>query len=160
MQSQYVKILPLTLHILLWLWFLATALHLSRWDLRERRLPNRIVISTLLVSMTGFTILTILNHSWDQFLRAVICACAAVAIYLVLHIAGGMGMGDVKYSAVTGLYLGWLGWEFLWWGTFTAFAAAAVVVIVAKVRQLKIDRLPFGPFMALGVVLIVPMTVL
>jgi leader peptidase (prepilin peptidase)/N-methyltransferase len=64
-----------------------------------------------------------------------------------------MGMGDVKYSLVIGLYLGWLGWEFLWWGTFLSFGLASTAVVLGAIAHKSVKRLPFGPFMTAGVLI-------
>lgn len=142
----------LVLQILIGSWFLVSAVRLSLWDLTFHRLPNLIVVTTLFGSFIGFCLLALNENSGDQLLRASLGALISVSIYFVLYVGGGMGMGDVKYSAVTGLYLGWLGWEYLWWGTFIAFGLAGMLVIVRSRALNKSSVIPFGPFMALGVI--------
>jgi len=60
-------------------------------------------------------------------------------------------MGDVKYAAVVGLYLGSLGWTYLYIGLLISFAGAAIWVIPIMFTNKKTRNVPFGPFMALGV---------
>lgn len=62
---------------------------------------------------------------------------------------GGMGGGDVKLSAVLGVFLGWRGlFNSLVLG-FTLGALVAAILIALGKKSLK-DFVPFGPFMAIG----------
>jgi leader peptidase (prepilin peptidase)/N-methyltransferase len=63
-------------------------------------------------------------------------------------------MGDVKLGAITGLYLGWLGWSWLFWGTFIGFAMGAVwaVALIMIKKAQRSTPIAFGPFLILGVV--------
>jgi leader peptidase (prepilin peptidase) / N-methyltransferase len=136
-----------------WVWFILTGLTLAVWDIREHRLPNPIVASALLGAVVGFGCVAALSGAWSSLARGLLAAVIVSAVYLVIHILGGMGMGDVKYALVTGLYLGWIGWEALWWGTFIAFLLASMVVLARVLIKLKSPQLPFGPFMAIGVLM-------
>jgi leader peptidase (prepilin peptidase)/N-methyltransferase len=67
----------------------------------------------------------------------------------------GMGFGDVKFSGVLGLYLGWISWGAVALGGFLGFLLGGVVgaaLLVAK-RATRKTGIPFGPFMILGAVL-------
>jgi leader peptidase (prepilin peptidase)/N-methyltransferase len=136
-----------------WGWFIVTGLVLATWDIREHRLPNRIVASALLGAIVGFVGVALLTNVWDSLARAFMAALIASGVYFVIHLVGGMGMGDVKYALVTGLYLGWVGWQALWWGTFMAFLLAAIVVLARMPTKRKTQHVPFGPFMAAGVLI-------
>ncbi len=135
-----------------WAWFLLTGLVLARWDIREHRLPNKCVAVSLIGGLIGFSILSMIEQSWASFVRGVMGAGLCVLLFSIVHLLGGMGMGDVKYSAVIGLYLGWLSWDSIYWGVFTAFALAAFVVAVNALRRKPKRAIAFGPFMTLGVI--------
>lgn len=137
---------------LTWAWFLGTGLVLTKWDVRERRLPNRFVALALVGGLIGFSILSAVEQSWISLARGAMGAGLCVLAFSLIHILGGMGMGDVKYSAVIGLYLGWLSWESIYWGVFIAFALAACAVAVSVVRRKPQRTIAFGPFMTLGTV--------
>jgi leader peptidase (prepilin peptidase)/N-methyltransferase len=66
----------------------------------------------------------------------------------------GMGYGDVKFSGVLGLYLGWAGWEALVVGTLAAFTAGGLaglgLLITRRVEWSS--SIAFGPFMLAGAV--------
>ena len=151
---------PIVLQAVIAAWFIFTAIRLSYWDFKCHRLPNPLVLTTLVISLIGFTSLAAAQDSWDRLLAAALGAAALVLLYFLAHVFGGMGMGDVKYASVIGLYLGWLGWGFIWWGTFISFLSASFLVFarscVPSLGQRRRNAIPFGPFMALGVVVTAP----
>lgn len=148
------------IQLFIWSWFIVTGFRLALWDIRHHRLPNRLVSISLLGAVFGFVVLAAVSDAWAQLGRAATGVGLSVTMYFILHLVGGMGMGDVKYSAVTGMYLAWLGWEFLWWGTFISFAGAACLVFIRRIRRSERDAIPFGPFMALGVIVAGPAGIL
>ena len=136
----------------LWLWFGGWALALAVVDIRDHRLPNRMVAVAFLgcVLLTG--VLAVATADPRVVLRALAASSVAVGAFAVAHILGGMGMGDVKFAAVTGWALGTIGWSAVWWGHLLGFVAAGVVVVVGVVasRMHRRTAVPFGPFMGLG----------
>ncbi len=136
-----------------WIWFILTGFVLSTWDIREHRLPNHVVASALVGAVVGFGGVAALTGAWSQLARGLLASAIVSTGFLVIHMVGGMGMGDVKYALVTGLYLGWVGWQALWWGTFMAFLLAAIVILARVPTKRKSQHVPFGPFMAVGVLI-------
>ena len=139
-------------HAALWCWFGGWALALAVVDIREHRLPNRMVAVAFLgcVVLTG--VLAIASADGRVLLRALGASAVAVLAFAIAHILGGMGMGDVKFAAVTGWVLGTIGWSAVWWGHLLGFVAAGGVVVVGLVisRMHRRTAVPFGPFMGLG----------
>ncbi len=141
-----------------WLWLAAAGVLLAVIDVRERLLPDRVVLPAL----AGGTALLLLaagaDGTWPALLRAVLAAAALFAAYLALALLspGGLGMGDVKLAAVLGLYLGWLGWPAVLLGTLAGFvlqALAALVLLASRRIGLRAE-LPFGPAMLAGAALV------
>jgi leader peptidase (prepilin peptidase)/N-methyltransferase len=63
-----------------------------------------------------------------------------------------MGMGDVKYAALIGLFLGWkLG--LLAAGLAFIIAALLIVILLPTGKMTMGERIPFGPFLSLGTVI-------
>jgi leader peptidase (prepilin peptidase)/N-methyltransferase len=138
----------------------AALVALSAIDLEHYLLPNRIIYPVGFASVALLAIAALLDHNWTAFFRACECGAVAFGCFLVIHIASprGMGFGDVRLSAILGLYLGWLGWGELMAGLFAGFVVGAVagvaVMAVVGMRGRKY-HIPFGPFLAFGTMTIV-----
>ena len=72
------------------------------FDLRYRRIPNVIVIATLIA---GITLNAAMGSWWGLLGSAEGIALAFVPMFL-MHIFGAMGAGDVKLSGAVGSVLG------------------------------------------------------
>ena len=109
-------------------------------DVREHRLPNRLVGGAFVVALGGAA------ASGDA---AVVAASAgallAGGLLLVVYLLRGVGMGDVKAAGAIGMALGPAGW----WAAPSAIASAAVVASVYGAAR-GVRRLPFGPSLVLG----------
>ncbi len=145
-------VLSFFLYFTTWSWFVVTALMLSKVDFREHRLPNLLVFTAYLGGLLGFALVAQAQGDFGLLVNAIAGSLTASLAYLVIHFIGGMGMGDVKYAAVVGLYLGSLGWSYLYIGSLISFASAAIWVLPLMLSKRKTRNVPFGPFMALGVV--------
>ncbi|WP_437796119.1 prepilin peptidase [Mitsuokella multacida] len=62
---------------------------------------------------------------------------------------GGIGLGDVKYAAAFGIWLGWQG-TLLALALSLALGACLVLVLLGTGRLGRRDRLAFGPFLSAG----------
>lgn len=137
-----------------YLCFGALATMVSATDLATRRVPNRVVLPGLLGGVVLLALAPGVDGVWWPLLRAGIAGVVLAGFYLALGLAfpSGMGMGDVKWAAVTGLFLGWLGWPAVTTGTLLAFVLAALGVLVLRVVTAWRTRLvvPMAPFMAAG----------
>ena len=141
--------------VLFWGWFLLTGAVLAVIDARTHRLPRRLVGLTLVVAVS----LAVCVAAWvpdpELLIRSLLASGALVLVYLALHLGGGMGMGDVTYASVVGLYLGSIGWTTVWWGTLAAFVIAAAWAGGCQLAS-GIDRRrshAFVPAMVLGAAL-------
>lgn len=142
--------------VALWLWFGSWAVGLAVVDFREHRLPNRMV-GVVFVGCVGITVVGALGAAeLGVLVRAATASAAAVIAFAIAHLVGGLGMGDVKYAAVTGWVLGTVGWSAVWWGHVLGFVVAgAVVVIGVGMRALhRRSAVPFGPFMGAGALVV------
>ena len=134
-----------------WSLFVATAIMLSREDFRERRLPNTLVATAYFGGLLGFTIVAFSRGDFTLLTNAALVSVIAVLGYLIIHLFRGMGMGDVKYAGVIGLYLGSLGWTYLYLGSLISFTGAALWALPQMVSKRETHSVSFAPFMALGV---------
>jgi leader peptidase (prepilin peptidase) / N-methyltransferase len=126
----------------------ATAPELTRIDLREHRLPDRMTLPGIAVGVVGVAIQGVATRTvpWVPL----IAAAALVIVFFVLAVFGGMGLGDVKLVAVIGLASPTLGIAVL--APPAAFLLGGVVSIVALIRRGRGARIPFGPFLLAGYV--------
>ena len=106
-----------------------------------------------LVFLAGFAVLEGICLPWlfPGFLSCLAGALLGGGLLLFLRIAtrGGMGGGDVKFSAVAGFALGWQGVIFMLAVAFISGGLVAALLLLLH-RCHKGDMIPFGPFLALG----------
>ena len=137
--------------LLLMTWTLVVV---SMIDLETRKIPNRLMyplIPALLVLMVAAAF----GDGVPQ--RALVVIAAGVgAFVLLLLIAlvqrGGMGFGDVKLAGFIGLGLGYLGVGHVLLALFLSFLAGGLigVMLMAAGKRGRKDKIPFGPYLALG----------
>ena len=113
-------------------------------DIRSKRVPNKLVLS-----MAGVWILTIVPQLFFQTEKA-------IALMLVVYLISrkGLGGGDVKLMAASGLYLGFNGvLPAMLYGSVLA-SVFAIILIAAKKIGRK-DAIPLVPFLYVGMLLTV-----
>lgn len=79
--------------------FLAMAIF---WDLRERRVPNWLITAMLVAGLT----MQYATGDWLAVLNAIAGLTLGLLAFIPLYAAGGMGAGDVKLMAGSGVFLG------------------------------------------------------
>lgn len=125
-------------------------------DLRELRVPNRLLAPAAVAAVPLLVIAS--TADWDDlsFARALLGALAMGGGYLLLALIypAGMGLGDVKLSPLIGAQLALFGWIPFWRGLIAAFLFIGPVAIVLVLTRRASARtgLPFAPFMAAGAI--------
>lgn len=126
-------------------------------DVREHRLPNRIVLPTLGGLLLLVVVEAMVAGQAGTLIRSTVGMLVLSAFYAVLRAAsgGGVGGGDVKLAAVIGLLLGWHGWQALAVGAASAFVLGALyaLALMAIRRADRNTRIAFGPWMIVGAAL-------
>ena len=117
-------------------------------DLAEHRLPDMIVLPGYPVVLA-----TVLLQSWVggvEPIGVVLAGAGSGLVFLLLHAAGGMGLGDVKLAPVLGALAGLAvpGGALVW--IVLTFLVGGVAAAVVLVRRGVGARMPFGPAMLLG----------
>lgn len=132
----------------------AALIAISAIDLELFIIPNRIVYPVGFASVVLLAGAAAIEHRWTPFERGLLGGLAAFAFFLVLHLVvpHGMGFGDVRLSALLGLFLGWLGWLQVFGGLFAGFLLGAVIgsLLIAFGGRSRKQHIPFGPFLAAG----------
>jgi len=136
------------------LYLAAISIALVLIDLDTQTLPNKIVLPSIVVGIVLLVVASAGTNNWGALLGALAGGAALFAFYFIVTVISprGMGMGDVKLSAVLGLYLGWLGWGVLAVGAFAAFLLGGVFAIALMLigRARRRTAIPFGPWMIAG----------
>ena len=132
----------------------AALVAISLIDLEHFIVPNRIVYPTLFAMAPLLVVAANVEDDLASIRGAVLGGLLGFGILFLIHFVSpkGMGFGDVRLAGLLGVALGWLDLGHVLLGLFLGFLTASVVsltLIGLKVRSRK-DRIPFGPFLALG----------
>lgn len=126
---------------------LAVLVYVSFTDIRERRIPNKVMFPALAVALT---VALMRPERWSLLLGGVVAAALLLLPTFIygLERAGG---GDVKLALFIGLLLGW---PSIVPALFVAFAAACLFALGGMaLRRINMRSvIAFGPFLALGAV--------
>lgn len=130
---------------------LAVSAWLSVIDLREHRLPNRIVGPLAGAVAVWLVALGVVTGDLGRTAAALGWGCAAFGVFLLLNLTVGLGMGDVKYAWPVAATLGWFGWPALKVGIYGLIVSGGIVAVVLLARgRSKDTRVAYGPYMAFG----------
>jgi prepilin signal peptidase PulO-like enzyme (type II secretory pathway) len=126
--------------------FLAFALPASIIDIRSYRIPDLLVFpgfAVMFVFLLMFQIGVLPN-------RLAAALLSVLFFSIIRRVAGGLGLGDVKFAMLIGLCCGlpWVCVAFLA-AALTGIAAFLAARLAGKSRS---DPLPFAPFLTAGVI--------
>ena len=134
------------------LYLLAVAWPLAVIDLREHRLPNRLVLPTYPIALLSQLVATMLSMDWGRFLFAFLCCLSVLVIGIAANYFDVLGMGDVKLTGALALILGFFNIYLPIVAIGLAFVLAFGVIIVLMFRgKVKIGTsIPLGPYLLLS----------
>lgn len=137
------------------LYLFAVAWPLSVIDIREKRLPNRLVVPALPITFLGYLVTAILSSEWNALISAFICAVLAFGLGLMANRFASLGMGDVKLITATTFALAWFSPISPFVALLLGFILAAAVIFVQLLRGKATlgDSLALGPYLIVGFVL-------
>lgn len=136
------------------LFLAAVTIALTLIDIDTHTLPNRIVFPSYVVGISLLGVTSLIQGNHLAIYRGLIGMVSLALFYFGTALAypGGMGMGDVKFAGVLGLFLGYLGWGVLLVGAFSAFVLgglfALALLLLRKAK--RANGIPFGPWMLIG----------
>jgi leader peptidase (prepilin peptidase) / N-methyltransferase len=146
--------------MLLLAWALVVATFI---DLEHTIIPNALTFRLPPILLVLLLVAGLFDWAWADFGRAVLLGIVLPVGMLILSelfrvVRGlpGMGMGDIKLGVSIGLVLGYLGGWYVIVALYATIMAAAVVAIalMAWGRAAIADRIPFGPYLALGTLIV------
>lgn len=120
---------------------------LAATDVRERRLPNDLVLPGYVAA--GLGVIGDALSRGEVSLLALLGGVAFVASFLLLAVLGGMGMGDVKLAGVLGIASGLVGVTALVVVPVAAFLLGGVAAAIAIAGR-RGSSIPFGPYLLAG----------
>lgn len=118
-------------------------------DVTQHRLPNRLTLPALGAGLIGAGVSWLATGGLP--LVPLLAGIASFVVFLLLALAGGMGMGDVKLAAAIGLASPTLTVAVA--APLIAFLLGGVASLVVLARggwSARQSHLPFGPFLLLG----------
>ncbi len=136
--------------------FVTALVSLSAIDIQHRRLPSVIIYWAGGIGAALLVVASAVLGDWAAMLHALIGAAAAFLAFFAIYLAvpRGMGFGDVRLSALCGLFLGWLGLRVVPIGILAGFVLAGLpaLLLVIMGKANRKTQFPFGPYLAAGAV--------
>jgi leader peptidase (prepilin peptidase)/N-methyltransferase len=151
----YLRLMPNSVSswaaFLIWLYLLAVLVILTVYDLRWMMLPDVVLLPAIGIMFVWSFWLGVGQHSWSNLLAGLI---AGGFFYALAAVSNGrwMGGGDIKLATLMGFSLG-LGKLAV--AMFLGFNLGAIVslTLIATGRKRRDSHIPFGPFLAAGMIL-------
>ena len=144
-------------NLIITIFVVGVLLHLSAYDVSERRIPNHIVLPCTFGLLATLGILGKFMGRGPDFSRATFGFVFTLFLFLALVAISpnGIGMGDVKLSALIGTALAWVSFNALLMGLVAMFVIAGIYsgILLFKNPMLIRSTIPFAPFMTLGYII-------
>lgn len=137
----------LSIHLIPKLILCSVLLVISAIDIDTQEIPNGAVILIIILGIAN--VFSDPGLDWKQGLIGFFAASVPMLIIALIS-NGGMGGGDIKLMAAAGLFLGWKNILIAFFFSCLIAGLTGVILIVGKKRGRK-DKIPFGPFLALGI---------
>jgi leader peptidase (prepilin peptidase)/N-methyltransferase len=136
--------------LLVGLVFLSLLLLLALIDLEHKLLPNILTIPGLVLGLI-FALFGWTSSFWLSVLGAGVGFLLMFAIALISR--GGMGMGDVKFMAMIGAFLGWKSVFYVLFGA-SLLGSMGGILYLYLTKQDRKTPIPFGPSMAVAALIV------
>jgi len=126
---------------------LLTSLYLTYYDLRYKKVPNKILLVLFILVLIDKILIGDLKWS---LISGAIAFLTFFLVYIVSR--GNIGMGDIKYTSITAIYFGYKFW--LYSIIYCSISAIFITVILYLLKIIKrYTKIPFIPFLALGLII-------
>ncbi len=117
-------------------------------------LEHQIIPDTLVFSGIAAILLKLILVDNVRIYQALLAGFVAALFLLLINLitrGRGMGLGDVKFAVLGGLFLGFK-LVFIWFFiSFLSGAFVGIILVLLKTSKLK-DKIAFGPFLIAGLV--------
>ena len=143
----------------LWLLILAGLTALLFFDLRYKKLPNKILFPTMAISAIFFVITSIIieqngySNSLIQLLLAMIPIAGVYGLIFLLSKGKLIGFGDVKLGIVIGFLLTWQATvAVLFLANILAFLILLPLLLLGIIKSDK--QIPFGQYLIIATIIV------
>ena len=163
----YTGILPLIAMYLIFRggFWLVTLLHIliisfgyiaAYIDFRQKKIPNTLILVMLCTWGFIFTLLFFMmpDFTIDLLFDSMFGFVVGGGMFLIVYVVSkkGLGGGDVKFMAATGLYMGVFGIiPVILYGTILAALTALALMLFRRIGRK--DTIPLAPFLYIGILL-------
>jgi leader peptidase (prepilin peptidase)/N-methyltransferase len=136
--------------LLVGLVFFSILLLLALIDLEHKLLPNVLTVPGIVFGLV-FALLGWTSSFWTSILGAVV---GFLLLFLIaLASRGGMGMGDVKFMAMIGAFLGWKSVFYVLFGA-SLLGSVGGILYLYLTKQGRKTPIPFGPSLAVAALIV------
>ena len=134
------------------LYLVAVAWPLTVIDIRERRLPNRLTLPALPITILGQVLAVLFGDDVGRLFTSLFISALAFTVAVVLNRFAGLGMGDVKLIAGITLALAWFNPFLPAVAILVAFvsAGAASLLLLALRKTRMGSSIALGPYLLFG----------
>lgn len=122
-------------------------------DAQTRRIPSRLVVPATLAVAAALVVEWAMAGDLEVLARAGVGLVLARTGFWLMWFVGGLGFGDVRLAALTGLVTARVGWSAFTLGIFAALVLALIFALTRTAvsqRSLWRQPVPMGPFLILG----------
>jgi leader peptidase (prepilin peptidase)/N-methyltransferase len=135
---------------------IAMALEQTLVDFCTHRLARGV---TMRAALAGGPLLSLAAINIDETARIATMFAAfasTLVFFLVLSFIskGGIGSGDVRLAPVLAMFLGWMGWSYVYIGLSSGFILGGIwaLALIVTGKANRSSRIAFGPFLCVGAV--------
>jgi leader peptidase (prepilin peptidase)/N-methyltransferase len=127
-------------------YLLAVGIPLAVIDLRQKRLPNVLVLPMLALEFLLLPIASAISGEWNRLGSALLVGLGIFILGLVGNHYRLFGMGDVKLSTAITIGLGWFSPVMAFLVPFLGIGLTAIFGYISVLRGKMIEALAVGPF--------------
>lgn len=132
--------------------------YLAAIDWREHRLPDRLVVPSIVLTLVSVTMAAAVHSVWTQWGTALACGVGVTVFFGLMYALAPhhMGFGDVKLMMFLGVMLGWQGVFAVLAGVIVGLMSAVLVAIFCMVFTTATAKTHFalGPHLLLGALVV------
>jgi leader peptidase (prepilin peptidase)/N-methyltransferase len=142
-------------------YLLGVSVPLAITDIREHRLPNKLVLPAFPVALVSWLVIATTLNQWADFFFAIGAGVLLFALGMVANRFGTLGMGDVKLMGVMALIVGWFSWPLALLVPVVALLLVLISIAIRLIRKIGLPAsLPLGPHLLVSFAFLVGIAII